>query len=79
MPYINREKFNQWRINILAAIDYLNSLSKSDLTGENVFALEYRGKNHKIVLTHDGNVVARGIIAIERNIGFLIAYYKGEK
>lgn len=75
MSYLSREKFNQWRKNTLAAIERLNIILGNDLTGEGFYNLEYRGKNHKIVLTHDGTTIARGMYAIEEALRNLFLYY----
>lgn len=75
MPKLTRDKFENWRRNTLAAIESLNKIIGNDLTGEGFYNLEYRGKNHKIVLTHDGYTIARGIYAIERAIENLFDYY----
>lgn len=75
MPYLTKEKFENWRRNILSAIIQLNTILGNDLTGEGFYNLEYRGKNHKLVLTHDGHTIARGMYAIERAIENLFMYY----
>ena len=75
MSYMTRENYIQWRYNTIAAIERLNRILGNDLTGEGFYNLEYRGKNHRIVLTHDGFTIARGIYAINEAIKNLYIYY----
>lgn len=75
MSYLSREKYTQWKRNMLAAVERLNIILGNDLTGEGFYNLEYRGKSHKIVLTHDGTTIARGMYAIEEAIRNLFLYY----
>lgn len=75
MPYLSREKFAQWHKNTIASIQYINKLTDSELTGKDFYALEYRGKNHRLVLTKDGDTIAKGIYQIEKAIRHLYLYY----
>ena len=75
MPYMSREKFALWHKNTIAAIECLNRILGNNLTGEGYYNLEYRDKNHRIVLTHDGFTIARGIYAINEAIKNLYIYY----
>ena len=75
MHYLTREKFENWKRNIISAITRLNTILGNDLTGEGFYNLEYRGKIHKLVLTHDGRTIARGMYAIEKAIENLFMYY----
>ena len=75
MPYLSREKYAIWYKNTLTAIQKLNELLDSGLLGKNFYALEYRGKNHRLVLTKDGDTIARGIYQIEETLRHLYLYY----
>ncbi|MBO7731972.1 MAG: hypothetical protein J6S67_05450 [Methanobrevibacter sp.] len=68
--------FNSWRDRIQYMIFLINQKNGSDLTGENFYQLEYRGRAHHVCLTCDGDIIARGMHSIEENVGFLFAYYK---
>ena len=59
-----------WRVLTLRRIDTLNE----DIllgTSKVVYDLEFRGRNHYSVLTRDGEVIARGIIEINKMLDFL--------
>lgn len=75
MPYLSREKYQAWYKNTIAAIQLINNLTDSELTGKDFYSLEFRGKNHRLVLTKDGNTIAKGIYQIQEAIRHLYLYY----
>ena len=61
-----------WRVLTLRRIDALNENGDGFLGKyKDVYDLEYRGRNHYTVLTRDGEVIARGIIEINKMLDFL--------
>ena len=61
-----------WRVLTLRRIDALNETGDGFLgVYKDVYALEFRGRNHYSVLTRDGEVIARGIIEINKMLDFL--------
>ena len=76
MPYMSREKYQAWYKNTIASIEYINRLTDSELTGKDFYSLEFRGKNHRLVLTRDGYTIAKGIYQIQESIRQLYLYYK---
>ena len=75
MPRLTKEQFAIWRSNVIKAIEKLNITLGNDLTGEGFYDLEYRGKNHRLVLTHDSFVIARGMKEIEETLHKTFVYY----
>ena len=76
MPYMSIDKCQVWYKNTLAAIQKINELTDSELTGKDFYSLEFRGKNHRLVLTRDGHTIAKGIYQIQETIRHLYLYYK---
>lgn len=71
----HKEEFKNWRNNTLVAIEKLNKILGNELTGEGFYNLEYRGRSHHCVLTLDGDVIARGMYAINETLRQLFLYY----
>ena len=61
-----------WRVLTLRRIDALNENGDGFLGKyKDILALEFRGRNHYTVLTRDGEVIARGIVEINKMLDFL--------
>ena len=59
-----------WQVLTLRRIETLNE----DIilgTSKDVYALEFRGRNHYVVLTKNDSVIARGIIEINKMLDFI--------
>lgn len=69
-----------WRVLTLRRIEALNENGDGFLGKyKDVYDLEFRGRNHYSVLTRDGEVIARGIIEINKMLDFLETIKRLEK
>ena len=71
----NKDTATRWRLNTLASIERLNKVVANDLTGEGFYDLQFRGKNHRPILTLDGMIIASGMTRINDVLYDTLKYY----
>lgn len=71
----DKETRQAWRRNTIRTIEKLNNTVGDDFTGEGFYNLEYRGKNHRPVLTLDGQIIASGMLRINEVLYDTMKFY----
>lgn len=71
----DKDTATRWRFNTLASIKRLNEVVGNSFTGEGFYNLEFRGKNHRPILTLDGMIIASGIVRINDVLYDTLKYY----
>ena len=72
---LTKEEAKLWRKSTVFNIGRLNAIIGNELTGENYYDLQFRGKNHQPVLMLDYQIVARGIFQINNYLFKQLKYY----
>lgn len=75
MERLDRKTYANWRANTLSALARINNITGNEFTGEGYYDLCFRGRSHKTCLTLDGDIIARGIVAINEHVYALMKYY----
>ena len=63
---LDKDAATRWRLSTLGQLKRLNEIVGNSFTGEGFYNLEFRGRNHRPILTLDGMIIASGITAINR-------------
>lgn len=72
---LTKEEAINWRYNTINLIRRLNTAVGNELTGENFYDLQFRGKSHSPILLCDNMIIARGIININNVLYDTLKYY----
>ena len=71
----DKETRQAWRNSTIRTIETLNKAVANQFTGEGFYDLGFRGKNHRPVLTLDGQIIASGMLRINEVLYDTMKYY----